>query len=165
MTDYHVILGGNTHDDVRKRYPIARYHGYLNAGGGRQFSVDLDRLRCGDRVYAYVGRINGVGGYVGIAEVTGEAMWARDATVDGSGRLICHPHVDEGFKQRARRDDDTTEKVVPIKWLEGPVDPADAVYDTDWPAFRRIVVELKPDNPDHQDRIGTVEEAFGVSST
>lgn len=161
MSDYWVILGGTTHDDARVRYPIARKYGFLNAGGGKRHWWPLRRLCRGDRVFAYVGGK----GYVGIAEVTGKVMFARDATVIGGGPLVEQSDIDADFKERARRYDDTTEKVVPVKWIKGPVDDvADAVpvtRDLFW--GRHTVCLLKPDNDKHQRTIETVVRQLGPS--
>ena len=114
MSDFYVILGSRKYDDVRVRYPIAAKHGYLNAGGGETYWRRLQNLEQGDRVFAYVGGA----GYVGIAEVTGNVMLARDARVDSGERLVDQPDIDEDFKDRACRRDDTTEWVVRVEWAK-----------------------------------------------
>ena len=161
--DFYVVLGSQKkYDDVRVRYPIAAKYHYLNGGGGNWYSKGLQRLRCGDRVFAYVGRKGNAGGYVGMGQVTGEAIFARDATVQGGGLLVCQPDIDADFVDRAWRDDDTTELVVPVEWMKiVPIERA--VWETGLFSHQRTVCELKAETPRHRRTVKTVEARFGVS--
>lgn len=72
---YYVNVGEGLHrnwDDCRK-------FGFLAAGGGRKWSKQLDKIKTGDTVIAY---LKGHG-YVGIGNVTSEALPATKFAVNG----------------------------------------------------------------------------------
>jgi len=121
--DFYVILGKNEAGDPR--WPIARDFGLLNAGDGTRFWKPLRKLQPGHRVFAYVSRA----GYVGVGEVAGEMIPARDAVVEFGGRrqpLLERPELDETWRARAAsQDPQRTEMVVAVNWLaETSVDQA-----------------------------------------
>lgn len=160
MSDFYVILGSRKYDDERVRYPIARDYRYLNAGGGKRYWQPLRHLCPGDRVFAFVGRA----GYVGIATVTGQMVPAREARVNGGGLLVDQSDVDAGFKERARRYDDTTEMVVSVEWAKiVPLDDAVPVAGSLF-SSPNTACELKADNPKHRQTIEAVERAFEISA-
>jgi hypothetical protein len=67
--DFYVSFGA----DDRRSWTDARKYGFVSAGGGTWYSRSLQQLKPGHRVFAYIPKGNGVGGYVGVAEVTGNA--------------------------------------------------------------------------------------------
>lgn len=154
--DYYVILG-NAGDP--ERYEVAREYGYLNAGGGAWFWKPLRNLQPGKRVFAYVGGA----GYVGIADVIGEMMPARDAEVNINGEnraLLDQPEVSEDFRERALSDDpEKTEMVVPVKWIRSVhVDQAVPAAGLFYSAV--IVCKLTSEHT-----IERVETALGIDGT
>ena len=156
--DYYVILGGSSHEPVR--FEIARKCGYLNAGGGAWHWKPLRNLKPGNRVFAYVGGA----GYVGVAQVTGEMIPARDATVTvngESGSLLERPEVSDDFRERALSDDpEKTEMVVPIEWAK-VVQLDEAIPPTDLFWSQVTVCRLTHERR-HQRTIETVENALGI---
>ena len=120
--DFYAVLGraGETH-----RWEVASKYGYLNAGGGSQYWKPLRNLTPGKRVFAYVGGA----GYVGVGEVTGEMIPARDARVEVNGELrplLDQPELEAAWwKNAASEDMELTERVVPVQWLATrPLDEA-----------------------------------------
>ena len=111
--DFYVVLGRT---DSPERWDIARRFGLLSAGGGEWYWKPLRNLSPGKRVFAYVGGV----GYVGVGQVTGEMMPAREAQVVIGGEtrpLIEQPGLSERFMTGAESSDpDVTEMVVPVEW-------------------------------------------------
>ena len=112
--DFYVVLGRSGDD----RWPVAQKYGLLNGGGGSWYWKPLRHLRPGHRVFAYVSGA----GYVGIAEVTGEMILARDARVDVEGQSVPFaelPEVPDGYREYVLANDDleSAERVVPVQWL------------------------------------------------
>jgi hypothetical protein len=120
--DFYVVLGNL---EQGHRWHFATDYGLLSAGGGTWYWKPLRNLTPGKRVFAYVGGA----GYVGVGTVTGEAIPAREATVEVDGReapLLSQPDVPDWLVERGQSEDpEVTEYVVPIRWLEArPVDKA-----------------------------------------
>ncbi|MXZ29741.1 MAG: DUF91 domain-containing protein [Acidimicrobiia bacterium] len=153
--DFYVILGRAEPGDPR--WPIAHKYGFLNAGGGSWYWKPLRNLKPGHRVFAYVGGA----GYVGIGQVTGKVIPARDAEVEIEGRrqpLLDQPDVSEAWKQGAvSEDSQVTEMVVPVEWLAArPVEEA----------FRKqglFASQLTACKLYDEHTIKTVEAAFGLN--
>ena len=153
--DFYVILGKAEAGDPR--WSIASKYGLLNAGHGSQYWKPLLNLEPGKRVFAYVGRA----GYVGIGQVVGEMIPARDAEVEIDGRcqpLLDRPDLSAPWKERAASEDlEVTEMVVPVEWLATrPVDQA--IWETGLFAVQATVCKLRDAHT-----IETVESAFGLS--
>src|SRR5699024_1641140 len=72
-SDY--VAFGEGHE---RNWDDARAYGFVAAGGGAWYSKTLKQLEPGHRVFVYIPKGNGVGGYVGVGEVTGEAQLATD---------------------------------------------------------------------------------------
>ena len=153
--DFYAILG---RADDPERWLIAEKYGFLNAGGGSWYWKPLRHLKPGHRVFAYVGRV----GYVGIGEVTGQMIPARDARVQVNGEhqsLLDQPEPREAWGERAASDDEElTEMVVPVRWLDTrSLEEAirgKGLFASTLPACR-----LRD-----QHTITTVETAFGLGS-
>jgi hypothetical protein len=77
--DFYVIQGRL--DQEADRWETARRYGLLSAGGGSWYWKPLRNLVPGSRAFIYVGGA----GYVGLGEITGEMIPARDAIVDVNG--------------------------------------------------------------------------------
>ncbi|MCY3560893.1 MAG: hypothetical protein OXH20_06940, partial [bacterium] len=100
-------------------------------------------------------------GYVGIGQVTGKVIPARDAEVEIEGRrqpLLDQPDVSEAWKQGAvSEDSQVTEMVVPVEWLAArPVEEA----------FRKqglFASQLTACKLYDAHTIKTVEAAFGLN--
>lgn len=67
---YYVSFG----EGPNRSWDDARKFGSVAAGGGSWYAKTLRQLTAGNRVFAYSSKGNGVGGYVGLGEVTGQAV-------------------------------------------------------------------------------------------
>ncbi|MDE0235396.1 MAG: endonuclease NucS [bacterium] len=152
--DFYTVLGRveETH-----RWQVAIKYGLLNAGGGSWYWKPLRNLRPGHRVFAYVGGA----GYVGIGQVTGEMIPAREAKVEINGDLqplLDQPEPRAGWwEEAASEDPETTEMVVPVKW-DGTRSLDDAVWEKGLFASQLSACILRDERT-----ITTVVDAFGFS--
>jgi len=154
--DYYVIQG--TVKEGTERWSIASDYGFLSAGGGSWYSKPLWNLKEGNRVFVYVGGA----GYVGVGEITGEAIHAANAVFEiggGAQRLIDQPGIPEDFKMRALSNDiDEREVVVPVRWLaKRPV--SDALRVSGLFASQVTVCKLRDERT-----IEVLEEEFLISA-
>lgn len=108
--EFYVSFG----DGPKRRWPDARKHGYVAAGGGSWYTNTLKSLEPGDRIWVNVpGQ-----GYVGVGEVMDEAVPIGEFTVtteDGSVRPITEvidiaPPTDVA--------EDLLEHYVRVRWLK-----------------------------------------------
>jgi hypothetical protein len=89
-----------------------RRYGFLAAGYGRKYSLQLNRLEVGSIAVAY---LNG-NGYVGIARVVEKAVPARDFRYRGRplrARMLKGPEL-----LHDAEDDDECEYLVGVKWIK-----------------------------------------------
>lgn len=154
--DFYIAFG----EDARRNWDDARTYGFIAAGGGAWYSKSLKQLKPGHRVFAYIPKGNGVGGYVGVGEVLGEAMLARDFIVEADSGAT--PYLDVAQAPDAGKDRDDpllAEWVVPVRWLEAR-DRADALRDSDFFANQNSAVKLT-----HGYTLQRLHEAFGVGDS
>jgi hypothetical protein len=155
-TDYYLSFG----EDVRRDWDDAREFGFVAAGGGEWYSKSLKQLKPANRVFTYISKGNGVGGYVGVGEVTGEAILARDFIVEKDG--VSRPYLDLAKAPEAGKDRDDpalAEWVVPVRWIEAR-DRADAVKDSDLFANQNVAVKLT-----HGYTLQKLHAAFGLEGS
>jgi hypothetical protein len=135
---YYVSFG----EGPNRSWDDAREYGFVAAGGGAWYSKTLKQLQRGDRVFAYIPKGNGVGGYVGHGEVTGPAVLAQDFLVEHDGRRV--PITEVAAADMARggtTDPDLAEWVVPVSWITAV--PRDrALKDSDFFANQNSAVRL-----------------------
>ncbi len=152
---YYVSFG----EGPNRSWDDARKYGFVAAGGGSWYSKTLKQLQAGNRVFAYISKGNGVGGYVGYGEVTGPATLAKDFTVSRDGREV--PITDVAAADMARggtTDPDLAEWVVPVSWLNA-VPREEAVKDSDFFANQNSAVRLT-----HGYTIKRLTDAFGSAA-
>lgn len=97
---------GRNWDDNRK-------YGYMSAGGGRNWSKQIERLSPGDLIFAYLAGA----GYVGFGRVLREAVPIQDFVVEATGKkLLDMPLVatDAGLH---KDDPEMCEYAVAVEWL------------------------------------------------
>ena len=90
-----------------------REYGFVSAGGDEKYSRPLQRLKLGDRLFAY---IKGHG-YVGFGQVTQERVPAAEFIPDGQGKPL--PQLD--LKSPVRADpprDGSEEYAVGVCWID-----------------------------------------------
>jgi hypothetical protein len=154
--DFYVSFG----EDQRRDWDDAKTYGFVAAGGGEWYSRSLRQLKPGHRVFAYIPKGNGVGGYVGVGEVTGEVMLAKDFEVQQNGTR--RPYLDVARAPDAGKNRDNSalaEWVVPVRWLDAR-DRADAVKDSDFFANQNSAVKLT-----HGYTLQKLHEAFGLEDS
>jgi hypothetical protein len=151
---YYVSFGEGEH----RSWDDAREYGFVAAGGGSWYSKTLKQLKPGDRVFAYIPKGNGVGGYVGLGEVKGQAVLAKDFVVEIDGRRM--PLTDVASADMARggaTDPELAEWVVPVVWINA-VPRDQAIKDSDFFANQNCAVRLT-----HGYTLKRLAQAFAVS--
>jgi hypothetical protein len=137
-TDFYVSFG----EGSRRNWDDARDFGFISAGGGEWYSKSLQQLKPGNRVFAYIPKGNGVGGYVGVGEVTAEAMPAKDFMVERNGHKVPYLEVANAVEAGNDRDvPELAEWVVPVRWIETR-DRGGAIRDSDFFANQNSAVKL-----------------------
>jgi hypothetical protein len=136
--DFYVSFGEN---EQRSWEEAVRY-GFVSAGGGEWYTKSLKQLKPGNQVFVYIPKGNGVGGYVGVGEVKGEAMLAKDFRVGVDGAAVGYLEVTESPGASQNRDDPSSaEWVVPVSWIETRR-KEEAIRDSDFFANQNSAVRL-----------------------
>jgi hypothetical protein len=153
--DFYVAFGEND----QRHWDDARAYGFISAGGGDWYSKTLRQLSPGNRVFVYIPKGNGVGGYVGCGEVSGEPRLARDFMVEAEHGAV--PYLDVASAPMAGQnadDEALAEWVVPVHWLDARP-KEDAVKDKDFFANQNTAVKLT-----HGYTLSKLEREFDVTS-
>jgi hypothetical protein len=136
--DFYVSFG----DNEQRSWEEAVSYGFVSAGGGEWYTRSLQQLEPGHRVFAYIPKGNGVGGYVGVGEVTGEARLAKDFRVGANGKDVPYLDVTDSPGAAQHRDDPAlAEWVVPVSWIVTR-SKQDAIRDSDFFANQNSAVRL-----------------------
>lgn len=136
--DFYISFGEN---EQRSWEEAVRY-GFVSAGGGEWYTRSLRQLEPGNRIFAYISKGNGVGGYVGVGEVSGKAILAKDFQVDYDGERTAYLDVTESPGAAQHRDDPKlAEWVVPVRWI-ATRSKQEAVKDSDFFANQNSAVKL-----------------------
>jgi hypothetical protein len=154
--DFYVSFGeGPTRD-----WDDAVEFGFVSAGGGEWYSKTLGQLAPGHRVFVYIPKGHGVGGYVGFGEVTARVMPMRDFVVEKDGRQVPFLEVTRTPAAREHVDDEArAEYVVPVRWLRTLSRDA-AIKDSDFFANQNCAVKLT-----HGYTLQRLAEEFDVEET
>lgn len=107
--EFYVSFGAGE----ERSWEDAKEYGFISAGGGTWYSRTLHLLHTGDRVWV---RIPGEG-YVGVGEVTGDAVPVGEFGVEVNGVKSLLIEVSNRADYRKRIGSDEQEWFVPIKWL------------------------------------------------
>jgi hypothetical protein len=151
--DFYVTFGENE----QRRWDEAVAFGFISAGGGEWYSSRLRQLEPGHRVFAYIPRGNGVGGYVGVGHVTGTARPAKDFVVEVGGQERPYLDVTSAPEAGQHRDDEKlAEFVVPVEWIATRTRDA-AIQDSDLFANQNPAVKLT-----HGYTLDRLREAFAL---
>jgi hypothetical protein len=108
--DWYVSFG---EESGIRSWEDARRYGFISAGGGRWYSGTLRGLPVGARVFVHIPK----SGYVGVGDVTGEAMRFDDAVleVDGVERKMSDLRLHAGYRH-TNDAEDNDEYIVPVRW-------------------------------------------------
>jgi hypothetical protein len=140
-----------------RNWDDARDFGFVAAGGGAWYSKTLKQLDEGDRVFVYIPKGNGVGGYVGVGTVTGRSRQAKDFLVEKDGRQRPLPEVTRADIGRGgTTDPDLAEWVVPVRWIKA-LPREEAIRDSDFFANQNSAVKLT-----HGYTLRRLTDAFGL---
>lgn len=152
--DFYVSFGANE----QRSWEEAVQFGFISAGGGESYTRSLQQLQPGHRVFVYIPKGNGVGGYVGVGEVTGKAMMAKDfeVPVDGAGQAPYLEVTNSPEAGQYRDDPALAEWVVPVSWTVTRM-KGEAICDSDFFANQNSAVKLK-----HGYTLERLTQAFGV---
>lgn len=109
--DWYVSFG----DDETRDWEDARHYGFVTAGGGLWYSRTIRGLPVGARISVCIPKL----GYVGVGEVTGEAMPSKEAIlqVDGADRRFLSLDLNASYDHNSD-DEDDLEWVVPVRWFD-----------------------------------------------
>jgi hypothetical protein len=150
---YYVSFG----DGPNRSWDDARAYGFVSAGGGAWYSKTLKQLQPGHRVFAYISKGNGVGGYVGLGEVSGPAVLAQDFLVEVAGQRVPITQVaNADMTHDGTTDPEQAEWVVPVTWIT-ELSREQAIKDSDFFANQNSAVRLT-----HGYTIKRLTEAFGA---
>jgi hypothetical protein len=134
--DWYISFG---HESQARAWEDARRYGFVSAGGGLWYTRTIRGLPVGARVSVCIPKT----GYVGVGEVTGEAMPADEAklVVDGMERpfrsLDLHATYHHGSD-----DPDDLEYIVPVRWHDTRAE-ADAFWETGMFANQNSACKLR----------------------
>lgn len=151
--DFYVSFGENE----QRSWDEAVEFGFVSAGGGEWYTKTLQQLEPGHRVFAYIPKGNGVGGYVGVGTVTDKAILARDFVVSRDGGDV--PYLEATASPGASQHPDDpalAEWVVPIAWI-ATRSREDAVRDSDFFANQNSAVKMT-----HGYTLKRLAKEFGV---
>lgn len=119
--EYYVSFG---HDNTRD-WDEARKFGFICGGGGTWYSKTLFMLKEGDRVWVNIPKT----GYVGVAEVCGQAQRFNEFEVEVDGVRKHFADIAKADYHKAFADDEEkAEYMVPVKWIVS-VQLKDAVWE------------------------------------
>ena len=153
--DFYIAFGENE----QRSWAEAVRFGFVSAGGGEWYTSRLHQLEPGHRVFVYIPKGNGVGGYVGVGEVTGKAVMAKDFMVEGdSGKAAYLELTDSPGASQHLDDPAMAEWVVPVSWIESR-GKDEAVKDSDFFANQNSAVKMT-----HGYTLERLTSAFGVES-
>lgn len=110
--DFYVSFGHGRH----RSWEDAREYGFVSGGNGRWYSRTLELLFEGARVFARVPQE----GYVGIGEVTSEAVPVTEFEVEYDGKMtpISEVPLDAEAMDEHADDPERSEYVVGVKWFD-----------------------------------------------
>ena len=113
-TSWFVNVGGRSWQDMRT-------FGFWQAGGGSRYRAAVDRLKEGDRIYAYISKF----GYVGRGVVTGTFAERLESFV-GLNDIQVDQVTKDSAAASANGSDEFAEYVMRVEWTRS-VDPGDAM--------------------------------------
>ncbi len=154
--DFYVAFG----EGPTRNWDDAVEFGFVSAGGGEWYSKTLSQLTPGHRVFVYIPKGRGVGGYVGLGEVTGAAMPMSDFVVEKEGDRVPFLEVTRTPAAREHVDDEArAEYVVPVRWVK-TLSRDEAIKDSDFFANQNSAVKLT-----HGYTLQRLAEEFDVEET
>lgn len=138
----------------RRNWDDCRKYGFISAGGDRKYSKPLERLKEGDRIFAYMRGL----GYTGFGEVTSGAVMAKDFAIAEEGGKLLDLELSQPGMRIDCDDPQRSEYVVGVKWLR-TFPREEARWFTGGFANEHIACKLR-----HQETLDFLSREFGVSA-
>ncbi len=111
-TGYWFMNTGDGSNEGRSWEDCKKY-GFLLAGGGDKWIKDAQKLKVGDKVFAYLSRH----GYVGLGVVTAEAVTMKDFVPNGQNKPILNLPLTAKTQRDRMNDPSRADWCVAIKWI------------------------------------------------
>lgn len=111
-TGYWFMNTGDPEGD--RAWEDSRKYGFLRAGGGRKWIDDMNKLKVGDRVFAYLSGH----GYVGLGEVTAEAVPFKDFKPADQSRPLPELPLVKQIRPERLNDPEKWDSCVAVKWIK-----------------------------------------------
>ena len=106
-----IIYYVNVGEGLSRNWDDCRKYGFLSAGGGRKWSKQLDKIKVGYTVIAYLKSR----GYVGIGKVTSEAIPATKFCVNGEP-IANLPLINDTIRSARRFSLENGEYLIGVDW-------------------------------------------------
>ena len=130
---------GYYHFNIKESYrswnDCTRY-GFLSAGGDKGTRTSIQRLKKGDKVFAYMGKV----GFLGFGTVEEEACMVKDFKLD-NGEYLLEQNLEQPSLAHDLNDPEKCEWAVKVKWVK-TLDKDNAVYIKDLKASPNVVCRL-----------------------
>lgn len=138
----------------------ARRLGFVSAGGAPRFARRMRSLRPGERIWV---NIPGGVGYVGVGEVTGEAMKVDEFQIhdDRGQRRLSPSDVQAPGMFRYADDPERAEYLAPVRWIK-TVPTEQAVSETGFFGNQNVVA--RPRDPKWEHTVQRLRKRFGVDA-
>jgi len=106
----------NTGDEPNngRSWEDCRKYGFLLAGGGERYINFAKKLRVGDKVFAYLSQH----GYVGLGEVTAEAVPFKDFVPAGQGKTLSELPLKATYQRERMNNPENWDLCAAIKWVK-----------------------------------------------
>jgi hypothetical protein len=113
-TGFWFMNTGDSGSSGDRAWEDSRKYGFMSAGDGQKYVEDMKKLEVGDKVFAYLSRH----GYVGLGEVTAEAVPFREFTPAGHSQRLPELPLDKQPRPERLNDPAKWDVCVGIKWIK-----------------------------------------------
>ena len=112
-TGYWFMNTGDSGSDGDRVWEDSWTYGFLRAGGGKRYLDDAKKLKVGDKVFAYLSGH----GYVGLGEVTSEAVPFKDFVPSGESRPLPRLSLQGQLRPERLNDPEKWDLCVAVRWI------------------------------------------------
>jgi hypothetical protein len=112
-TGYWFMNTGDSGPDGGRAWEDSRKYGFMQAGGGRRYIEAVKKLKVGDKVFAYLSGH----GYVGLAEVTAEAVPFKDFIPTGQDKPLPELPLVAKLPPNSLDDPEKWDLCAEVKWI------------------------------------------------
>ncbi len=86
---------------------------FFSAGGGKKYRTSIQRLKTGDKIFVYMGKV----GYLGYGVVEEEACMVKDFKLD-NGEYLLEQNLEQPNLAHDLNDPEKCEWAVKVKWIK-----------------------------------------------